>query len=111
MAKYINQLRYYGDGHIKNSSPDINYTKLRSGSIFSSTLPITQLGIQTLPGVKVYINNHTNPIIIGQTGIYELNVDGLSNITDIKFDGESLNLINNSTNAYLIVDYIYEKEG
>lgn len=111
MAKYINQLRYYGDGHSKNSSPDINYTKLRSGSIFSNTLPITQLGIQTLPGVKVYINNHTNPIIIGQTGIYELNVDGLSNITDIKFDGESLNLINNSTNAYLIIDYIYEKEG
>lgn len=111
MAKYINQLRYYGDGHPKNSSLDINYTKLRSGSIFSSTLPITQLGIQTLPGVKVYINNHTSPIIIGQTGIYELNVDGLSNITDIKFDGESLNLINNSTNAYLIIDYIYEKEG
>jgi len=36
-----------------------------------------------MPGVKFYVNNHTTPIIIGATGIYELNVDGLSNITDI----------------------------
>lgn len=110
MAKFVNQIRYYGEGHVKNSSRDVNFTKLRSGSIFSNTLPITQLGIQTIPGVKVFINNHTSPIVIGQTGIYELNVDGLSHITDIKFDGNSLNLIDSSNNAYLIIDYIYEKE-
>lgn len=111
MAKYINQIRYYGEGNAKNSNSNVTMAKLRSGSLFSDTLPITQLGIQTLPGVKIYINNHTNPIIIGSTGIYELNVDGLSYITDIKFDGVSLNLINNNqSNAYLIIDYIYEKE-
>lgn len=109
MAKFINQIRYYGENHVKNTK-DASFMKLRSGSIFSNTLPITQLGIQTMPGVKVFINNHTSPIVIGQTGIYELNVDGLSHITDIKFDGNSLNLINNSVNAYLIIDYIYERE-
>lgn len=109
MAKSINQIRYYGEGHVKNTK-NVNFTKLRSGSIFSDTLPITQIGIQTIPGVKVFINYSPNPIVIGQTGIYELNVDGLSYINDIKFDASSLNLIDASTNAYLIIDYIYEKE-
>lgn len=109
MAKSINQIRYYGEGHPKNT-PNANFMKLRSGSIFGETIPITQLGIQTIPGVKVFINHNPNPIVIGQTGIYELNVDGLSYINDIKFDGASLNLIDASTNAYLIIDYIYERE-
>lgn len=111
MAKYVNQVRYYGDGNSKNSAGNVNYRTLQSGSVFHNTLPIVQLGIQTLPGMKVYINNHTNPIIVGQTGIYELNVDGISYITDLRFDGQTLTTINNKTNnAYLIVDYIYEKE-
>jgi len=44
MAKSINQIRYYGEGHVKNTK-NVNFTKLRSGSIFSDTLPITQIGI------------------------------------------------------------------
>lgn len=111
MAKYVNQVRYYGDANSKNSSGDVNIRSLQSGSIFHSTLPIVQLGIQTLPGMKVYINNHTNPVVVGQTGIYELNIDGISYITDLRFDGQTLTTINNKTNnAYLIIDYIYEKE-
>ena len=112
MAKYVNQIRYYGDGNDKNyPKNNVSLTTLQSGSIFHNTLPIVQLGIQTLPGMKIYINNHTNPIIVGQTGIYELNVDGISYITDLRFDGTTLNIINrNQQNAYLIVDYLYEKE-
>jgi hypothetical protein len=45
--------------------------------------------------MKIYINNHTDPIVVGQTGIYELNVDGFSYITDLKFDNATLNIINN----------------
>lgn len=112
MAKYINQVRYYGDGNAKNSASNVTLTTLQSGSTFHNTLPIVQLGIQTLPGMKVYINNHTNPVIVGQTGIYELNVDGISYITDLRFDGSTLSVINkNQNNAYLIIDYLYEKEG
>lgn len=110
MAKHINQIRYYGDGNSKNYPSNVNKQFLQSGSVFHNTLPIVQLGIQTLPGMKIYINNHTNPIIVGQTGIYELNVDGMSYITDIRFDYSSLNLIDsNQVNAYLIIDYLYEK--
>jgi hypothetical protein len=61
--------------------------------------------------MKIYINNHINPVVVGQTGIYELNVDGISFIQDLRFDGTTLEIINhNKNNAYLIVDYIYEKE-
>lgn len=111
MAKYINQVRYYGDSNEKNSASNVSLQTLQSGSVFHNTLPIVQLGIQTLPGMKIYINNHTNPVIVGQTGIYELNVDGISYITDLRFDSITLGVINkNQKNAYLIIDYLYEKE-
>jgi hypothetical protein len=54
------------------------------------------------------LNNSNNPIIIGYTGIYELDLNGLSEITSIKIDMSSLNSINKITNGYLIVDIIYE---
>lgn len=118
MAKKVGQIRYYGGGkststtsNQKRNYPEgLTYNNLRYGTIFNSVYPILQLGIQTLPGTKVYINNHTAPIIIGATGIYELSVDGLSNITDIQFDSVSLDVIDANPNAYLIIDYIYETE-
>ena len=111
MAKYVNQIRYYGDGNSKNSARNVTLQTLQSGSIFHNTFPIVQLGVQTLPGMKIYINNHTNPVIVGQTGIYELNVDGMSYITDLRFDGSTLKIIDDSkSNAYLIIDYLYEGE-
>lgn len=113
MAKYVNQVRYYGDAaaETKNSAKDVTYRRLQSGAVFENTMPIVQLGIQTLPGMKFYINEHPNPVVVGQTGIYELNVDGISYITRLRFDSETLNVINNNSNtAYLIIDYIYEKE-
>lgn len=111
MAKKIKQIRYYGESNKANYPSGISAQRLRAGTAFSDYYPIVQLGIQTLPGVKVFINNHTSPIIIGGTGIYELNVDGLSNITDLSFDPASLNLINSNDNASLIIDFIYEGEG
>jgi len=68
-----------------------------------------QIGIQTLPGTKIYLNAHTIPVIIGATGIYELSVDGLSQITSVQFDNASLQIIENNPNAYVIIDYIYEE--
>lgn len=111
MAKHVNQIRYYGNGNLKNSSSEVSLRSLQYGTVFHNHIPIIQLGVQTLPGMKIYINNHMNPVVVGQTGIYELNVDGISHITDLKFDGATLNIINSeASNAYLIVDYIYEKE-
>ena len=114
MAKRIKQIRYYND--TANNNYPINaqdgtkptYRNLISGSVFSKYVPIIQLGIQALPGTKFYLNDSNNPIIIGNTGIYELDLQGLTEINSLQFDANSINLIATNDNAYLIVDMIYE---
>jgi hypothetical protein len=73
-------------------------------------MPISQLGIQSLPGTKFYLNNSNDPIIIGHTGIYELNLEGMAEITALAFDSKSIEAINGNYNSFLIVDIIYERE-
>jgi hypothetical protein len=63
-----------------------------------------------LPGTKFYLNDGINPIIVGSTGIYEVDLEGVSPITKIAFNQESLDIIENTANAYLIVDMIYDTE-
>lgn len=110
MAKKIMQFRYYTEGSPKNQPKDITKSRLIKGSVFANYLPITQLGIQTLPGTKFYLNNSTTPILIGSTGIYELDLEGLSTITDLHFDGPSISSIDANDNAYLIIDVITEDD-
>jgi hypothetical protein len=45
MAKYVDQIRYYGDGNSKNSSSAISRRSLEYGTAFHNTLPIVQLGV------------------------------------------------------------------
>lgn len=106
MAKQIMQFRYYSEESPQNQPKDINKGKLVKGSVFANYLPITQLGIQALPGTKFYLNNSITPILIGSTGIYELDLEGLSEITDLHFDASSIESINKNNNAYLIIDVI-----
>ena len=116
MTKYLMQFRYYGnssDG--KNNPPDIKKDSLVSGSYFISYKPnaisIASLGIQTLPGVKFYLNNsQVDPIIIGSSGIYELGIDENYEITGLQFDRKSLDLIDANSGAYLIIDVVYNVE-
>ena len=77
---------------------------------------IYQLGIQTLPGVKVKLGENSSDIRIGQTGIFEVNLSTLAPIvTKVSFPGlatylsaktkdENGNEINNN---YIIIDVIY----
>ena len=108
MAKQIKQFRYYKQNNLKNYPTNISIDNLASGSIFSKYMPVIQLGIQSLPGTKFYLNNSNDPIIIGNTGIYELDLNGLSEITAISFDRASINAISANQNGYLIVDILYE---
>lgn len=111
MAKKIMQFRYYGENNDKNQPSNINKQTLASGSIFSNYLPIIQLGIQTVPGSKFYLNNGTTPIVIGSTGIYELDLDGVSSITQLAFDAASIAALDGNLNGSLIVDIICDVEG
>ena len=107
--KKIQQYRYYDEQDTSRNYPKgIAFRNLVSGSIFAKTLPIVQLGIQALPGTKFYLNNNNHPIIIGNTGIYELDLIGQTEITALSFDSTSIRAIDDNPNGYLIVDVIYE---
>ena len=116
MAKYLMQFRYYGnssDG--KNYPSEIKKDSLASGSYLINSKPsatsIASLGIQTLPGVKFYLNNsQIDPIIIGPSGIYELGIDENYEITGLQFDRKSLDMIDANSGAYLIIDVVYNVE-
>ena len=112
MARKVQQIRYYGDHKSdsdKNQPANLTGNRLRSGSVFNQYTPMKQIGIQTMPGVKFYLNNSIEPIIIGSTGIYELNVENLTEITALSFDTTSINMINQTpSTSYIIVDILYE---
>lgn len=115
MTKYLMQFRYYGNQLENNNLSNIKYEELISGSHFISCRPnatsIASLGIQTLPGVKFYLNNsQIDPIIIGPSGIYELGIDENYEITGLQFDRKSIDSINANNGAYLIIDIVYNVE-
>lgn len=114
MAKVIKQYRYYGENNSKNQPlNEISLETLESGSVFFSEEglgSITQLGIQSLPGTMFYLNNAKNPTIIGATGIYELDLEGFSEVNSLRFDKTSISIINDIGSAYIIVDALYEVE-
>ena len=111
MAKKIEQIRFYRQNDNRNCPTNINMNRLISGSAFNNKYPILQLGIQTLPGVKFYLNNGITPIVVGYTGIYDLDLEGITEITQLNFDKESIQMINANPDSYLIVDLIHEGEG
>ena len=114
MAKIVKQYRYYYNEAQKNQPSNLTWEELAEGSVFftDNLKSIIQLGIQTLPGTQFYINNSDKnyPIIVGTTGIYELDLQGISEITALSFNPESLQIIDNVGNAFLIIDALYEIE-
>lgn len=114
-SKQIFQFRYESDDNtsynwnpIKKDS-DIKAPNLyRSNNVFNG-LRIYQLGIQALPGTKFYINGSTAPVVIGSTGIYELDLNSFSPITSLRFDPNSITAINGNASATLLIDMIAEK--
>jgi hypothetical protein len=113
MAKVVRQYRYFNKEDLKNQPQDeISLETLENGSVFfteKGLLSITQLGIQTLPGTKFYLNNEKKPIIIGATGIYELDLNGQGYIYSIRFDKNTLETYYTEDSATrLLIDIVYE---
>lgn len=109
MARLVKQFRYYGETSPLNYPENVTYAALATGNIFSKTPAITQLGIQADPDLKFYVNNSTDPIYVGATGIYELDLQGLGTISSIRIDRDSLRNINYETKRNsLMIDIIYE---
>lgn len=110
MAKAVTQFRFYGQDNANNYPATGTINDYISGKVFTdkNCYPILQLGIQALPGFKFYLNDGVSPIVIGSTGIYELDIDGLAEINKITFDKFSMQNINSSSQFGLIVDIVYE---
>ena len=116
MAITVRQFRWYGVGDKRNYPDGITKPNLKSGSIFFKNNPgvITMLGIQASPGTAFYLNNTEQPTIIGSVGNYQLDLQGIGEITSIRFDEDSLSAIDNANNGvfggteHIIVDAIYE---
>lgn len=106
----IYQFRFYAEGN-PNNNPTWSWRKYCLADTFKSYSPIISLGIQTLPGTKIYLNNSIQPIIIGNSGIFELDVRNTSaSISNIRIDQESMETIKNMTNGYIIIDIVYEEQ-
>lgn len=108
MANNIKQIRFYQNGSSKNSPNDANLkNKIENGELFRAYSPIKQLGIQTIPGTKFYVNDAPDPVIVGKTGIFELDIDEETSITRLSFNQASMDTINDNPSAYLIIDLIW----
>lgn len=94
-----------------NYPPTLYSGNLVSGSAFANCVPIVKLGIQSLPGVRFRFNTNLEWIVLGATGLYEIDLkDSAGTIVDLKFDKQSIQNINDNQNAYLIIDIVYEEE-
>ena len=118
MANKIRQYRFYNNKNganknypssitINNATTDVTYDYYTNGTVFENNFPILQLGIQAPPGTRFRINNG-DYIIIGTTGIFELDLEGKTEITSLDFDPISMAFINANDNLSLIIDTIYD---
>ena len=104
--KKLYQFRYYGQGNENNFPADLNIEE--TVNLLQNYPRTTQLGIQSWPGAKFSLNEGNNPIEVGMTGIYELDLDGLTYLYGLYFDQETLNQV--SETKGIIIDLIYEGE-
>ena len=125
-TKKITQLRFFGDSNGFLNTSDVNAIyhqmdenqpnslsslDLSSGDAFVDYVPIIQLGIQALPGTKFNLNANLDPIIIGVSGMYELDLTNSSAVlTSLTFDKDSLDQIDKNPDGYLIIDIVYNDD-
>lgn len=110
MAK-VTQFRYYGENNV-NNYPFDKWQYYCVDESFKNYRPIHQFGIQTLPGTKIYLNQSNNPIIIGSTGIFEIDCDNTTAILNsFRIEQKSMEIIDNLANGYLLIDLVYGKDS
>ena len=90
MAKKIMQVRYYGDKSDNSYPKKLPSSSLTSGEVFKNYLPMTYLSIQGPEGLKFYLNNSIHPIALGPSGKYELDLEGITEISNLVFDSSTL---------------------
>ena len=106
-TKSFKQLIYCNNESKKNYPLTLTDSDLKNDAYFNQYYPIIQLGIQAPPGTKFYLNNGADPIIVGQTGLFDLDLTNIASITALHFDTASLNRIKTNDGNILIIDMLY----
>ena len=110
--KQIKQFIYYGPDDSNNTPQDSEFSNPWIYNLFSKYRQISHLGIQGEPGVHFCINGSEDEdaIMIGNTGIYEIDLDGVGYISSLRFLEYDLKKFypESSEERRLIVDFIYE---
>ena len=95
----VKQLRYYGfDNALNVPQEDNSWMNLSTDGVNKADLltsfgAAVKIGIQTLPGVRFFINEQSNNdgIIIDHTGVYELDLRNTTTaVNNLYFDAASL---------------------
>ena len=107
MTREVAQYRY----GVTGLADTITLNQLVQGNKADSPLcdkSIIQLGILGYSGLRFFLNDaDADGIVIDSNNIYELNVDGITIITSITFDR---NTIRQADTGHIIIDIVYEAE-
>lgn len=109
-TKEIAQVRSLTNKDIEAINKEISDTILSYKNSDNKGL-LYEVGVQTLPGLILDING--NPVIIGRTGIFNLNTENFGEMVSIKIVTEEGCDITTSNNFYFILDMIFtiDNEG
>lgn len=101
------QVRYNQNGSSMSNTDD---QSMVSGNAFRNYKAIIQLGIQAPPGTIFYINGSDNKMMIGSSGVFELDLLNKTSISGLRFDQKSIDLVQENDSAFIIVDILYAGE-
>ena len=97
----------------ENQPNSLSSLDLSSGDAFVdyTAKGIVQLGIQALPGTKFNLNANLDPVVIGVSGMYELDLTNSSGVlTSLNFEKDSLDQIDKNPDGYLMIDIVYQED-
>lgn len=103
--KKLYQYRYYGESD-RNFPSNLNSIIMANGELLRNKGMITHLGLQASPETTFFLNKGTNPIQVGKTGIFEIDVTNYGLITSISFSQDTLDHVHEGDG--IIIDIIYE---
>lgn len=109
--KKVMQFRFEGFQNPNNYPNFSDYNAvLGSGNLFNDYKLISQFGMQAPPGLRFYLNGGSYPITMGETGIYELDLNEVGRINSIRFEAEDISKFfpNDNILNRLLIDIVYE---
>lgn len=126
MAKKVKQMRYVKDGDSRNYPANLTAEMLISGSMFDSSMRISDLKISGgVFGIKFYLNDTPTALSTRVNGLYDemtrgawsFDTKNLSQISiySLRFDADSIKTFLNANRIlddddplYLFIDYTYD---